>query len=186
MAGCALNGKPKSITPSAPPQPQSPASSTPAPPSEPLSIPQTQVELPPLQPVNQEAIAAAALPEPAEAPPAPKPVRRTTGGAPPPKPESAAPAATPAEPERAHIQEIVPADELRRYRESADAHKRETRQLLQQARAHRLTSDQNKVVKRIEVFLTQSDDAEKRGDMRQADALAERGLALAKELAGGK
>jgi hypothetical protein len=42
------------------------------------------------------------------------------------------------------------------------------------------------MVTRIQSFVTQSDDAEKRGDMRQADALAERGLVLAKELAGAQ
>ena len=107
---------------------------------------------------------------------------------PPPKPEVVvAPVAPPAaEPERAPIQEIVPADERKRYQESADASKREIRQLLEQAKSHRLTTDQKKVVTRVQAFVTQSDDAEKRGDMRQADALAERGLVLAKELAGGQ
>jgi hypothetical protein len=58
--------------------------------------------------------------------------------------------------------------------------------LLEQAKAHRLTTDQKKIVTRVHAFVIQSDDAEKRGDMRQADALAERGLVLAKELGGGK
>jgi hypothetical protein len=144
--------------------------------------------LPPPQPVNLDAIPAVAAPEPAETAAAPKPARRT-GAAPPPqpKPEVAGPPAQPAaEPERPPIQEIVPADERKRYQDSAGSQRREIRQLLEQTKGHRLTSDQSKVVKRINSFLAQSQDAENRGDMRQADALAERGLVLARELAGGK
>jgi hypothetical protein len=184
MAGCVLKGKPQ--TAAVPPQPQPAVQPKPAPPPEPLSIPQTQVQLPPPQPVNQEALAVPAPPEPVEAPPAPKPVRRTVSGAPAPKPEVVGPVAPPAEPERAPIQEIVPADEKKRYQDSADNTKREIRHLLEEAKAHRLTAERNKVVKRIQLFVTQSDDAEKRGDMRQADALAERGLVLAQALAGGQ
>jgi hypothetical protein len=185
MAGCVLSGKPK--TAAVPPQPQPAAQPKPAPPPEPLSIPQTQVQLPPPQPVNLDALAVPAPPEPVETAPAPKPVRRTAAGSPPPaKPEIVGPVAPPAEPERAPVQEIVPADERKRYQESADASKREIRQLLEHAKAHRLNTDQRKMVTRIQAFLTQSDDAEKRGDMRQADALAERGLVLAKDLAGGQ
>jgi hypothetical protein len=186
MAGCVLSGKPKTVA-AAPPQPQPAAQPKPAPPPEPLSIAQTQVQLPPPQPVNLEALAVPAPPEPVETPAAPKPARRTVAGSPPTKPEVVAPvAAPPAEPERAPIQEIVPPDERKRYQESADASKREIRQLLQQAKGRRLTADRNKVVKQIQSFVEKSDDAEKRGDMRQADALAERGLVLAKELAGGQ
>jgi hypothetical protein len=184
MAGCVLKGKPKVAA--APPQPQPAIQPKPAPPPEALSIPQTQVQLPPPQPVNPEALAVPPPPEPVEPAPAPKPVRRTAAGSPPAtKPEVVGPVAPPAaEPERAPIQEIVPADERRRYQESAEASKREIRQLVEHARAHRLTAEQKKIVTRIQTFVTQSDDAEKRGDMRQADALAERGLVLAKGLAG--
>jgi hypothetical protein len=185
MAGCALKGQPK--TAAVPPQPIPAAQPTPAPPPDPLSIPQTQVQLPPPQPVNLEALAVPAPPEPVEPAPAPKPVRRTAAGSPPPKPDVVGPVAPPAaEPERGPIREIVPADERKRYQESADASKREIRQLVEHAKAHRLTTDQKKIVTRIQAFLTQSDDAEKRGDMRQADAFAERGLVLAKDLAGGQ
>jgi hypothetical protein len=187
LAGCALSGKPKTTAAAVPPQPK-PVAQPKAPlPVEPLSVPQTQVQLPPPQPVNPDALTPAPPPQPAEPAVAPRPVRRTTPAPPQPKPETAAPqTAQPPEPERPPIQELVPADEQKRDQESADAHKREIRQLLVQARARRLTSEQNKMVKRIQAFVTQSDDAEKRGDMRQADALADRGLVLAKELAGGK
>jgi hypothetical protein len=184
MAGCASN-KTKNhamLTPA--PAPPAPAALKPV--REPLSIPQTQVQLPPPQPVNPEALAVPAPPQAAEPAPAPKPVRRSTTTAPSSKPEPVGPAAQPAEQARAPIQEIVPADERKRFQESADARKRETRQLLEQSKAHRLTNDQRKMMNRIQSFVTQSDDAEKRGDMRQADALAERGLVLAKELAGAQ
>ena len=189
MAGCVLKGKPKT-TAAVPPQPEPVVQPKPAPPPESLSIAQTQVQLPPPQPVNMEALNVPTVPETVEPAPAPKPVRRTPTGAPAgtpaPKPEVVAPVVPPAEPERAPIQEIVPADENRRYQESADASKREIQQLLEQAKARRLTNDQKKIVLRLQRFVAQSDDAEKRGDMRQAGALAERGLVLAKELAGGK
>jgi hypothetical protein len=184
MADCAAK-KTKNAAMLAPaPAPPAPAVLTPV--REPLSIPQTQVQLPPPQPVNLEGLAVPVAAQPAEPAPAPKPVRRSTTPAPPPKPEPTTPAAQPAEASRAPIQEIVPADERRRFQESADARKRETRQLLEQSKTHRLTNEQKKMVTRIQSFVTQSDDAEKRGDMRQADALAERGLVLAKELAGAQ
>jgi hypothetical protein len=185
LAGCAVSGQPKT-TAAVPPQPQPVAQPKPAPPPEPLSVPQTQVQLPPPQPVNQEALATVPPPEPAEPAAAPKPVRRTGAAPPPPKPEVVTAAPPPAEPERPPIQEIVPADERRRYKESADGAKREIRQLLEQARLHHLTAEQRTVVKRITSFVTQSEDADKRGDMRMADALAQRGLVWARELAGGK
>jgi hypothetical protein len=184
MAGCAAKKTKNPAILASPAPPTAPAALKPV--REPLSIPQTQVQLPPLQPVNLDALDVPATPRPAEPAPAPKPVRRSTTTAPPPKPEAATPAAQPAEASRAPIQEIVPADERRRFQESADARKRETRQLLEQSKAHHLTNDQKKMVTRIQSFVTQSDDAEKRGDMRQADALAERGLVLAKELAGAQ
>ena len=189
MAGCALSGKPKTAAVAVPPQPQPAVQPKPAPPTEPLSVPQTQAQLPPPQPVNLDAIPAVTTPEPAETAAAPKPARRTgaAGTVPPqPKPEVAGPPVQSAEPERPPIQEIVPPDERKRHQDSAASQKREIRQLLEQTKARRLTAEQGRVVKRITSFLTQSDDAEKRGDMRQADALAERGLVLARELAGGK
>jgi hypothetical protein len=117
---------------------------------------------------------------------APKPPRRTGTTAPQPKPEVAAPPVTPAEPERPIIQEIVPPDEQKRYQEAAQGIKREIRQILDRAKTHRLNSDQTKLVRRINTFVSQSDDAEKRGDMRQAEGYAQRGVVLARELAGAK
>ena len=55
LAGCAWSGKPKAAVIPAPPQPAAPA---PAP--EPLSIPQTRVDLPPPQPLDPAAVVTAA------------------------------------------------------------------------------------------------------------------------------
>jgi hypothetical protein len=187
QSACALSGKPKtSAAAVTPPQPKPAADTKPAAPPEPLSVPQTQVQLPPPQPINPDAVPPPSKPEePAPAPTAPRPVRRTSPQ--PTKPEtSAPPAATPAEPELGPVQEVLTADERKRFQESADNRKSEIRHLLTQIKSHRLNAELNREVKRIQTLVAQSDDLEKHGDMRQADALAERGLILARELAGGK
>jgi hypothetical protein len=111
-------------------------------------------------------------------------------------PPPAAPAATtpaPARPAqrqpaaaRPPIQEIVPAAEQKRLQESAQARKREIRPKLNQAQARGLSTDERNLVSRIQSFLKLSDEAEARGDMRQADALAERAQILSRELPSGK
>ena len=83
------------------------------------------------------------------------------------------------------MQEIVPASESNRLRESAEARKQEIRKTLEQAQARPLSRDQRAVFSRIQTFLQQSDDAQKKGDMRQADALAQRAQVLARELQNG-
>jgi hypothetical protein len=175
LAGCVVNGKPKTV--SAAPPPPAPAAA-PAPPAEPLSIPQTQVELPPPQPVTPEALATTQPPEQAAAPSAAAGARPPRRAAP-----ANAPAALPAEPERPPVQEILNPAESKRLQDLAGAHKREIRQWLTPARARRLNQD---TVSRIQSFLKASDDAENRGDMRQANALAERALILLRELQGAQ
>ena len=188
LGGCAVRGRQQAKATVVPPPP------APAPPPvvvekpEPLSIPQTQMQLPPEKPVNPDALAAVQVPEtPAETPPAaPRPTRRPTA---PPRPEPAPTpaAATPAaEPElRAPVQEIVPAEEMRRLADSVASRNEETRKVLVQAQPRRLSKEQRGVMERIRSFLQQSDEAGKRGDWRQADALAERAQILARELPGG-
>jgi hypothetical protein len=83
------------------------------------------------------------------------------------------------------VQEIVQPAEAQRLKESAAARKAEVRKTLEQVQARSLTADQNNQVKRIQSFLQLSDEAEKRNDMRQADALAERAQVLARELQSG-
>ena len=188
QSACVLTGKPKTSTAAAPPPPK-PAVVKPAAPPESLSVPQTQVQLPPPQPINPDAVALPAPKSEAGAPPpaASRPVRRT---APPqPKPETPVPAAptpAPADAELAPVQEVLTAAERKRFKDSADARKTEIRQLLTQIKSHHPTAEANREVKRVQSLVAQSDDVEKHGDMRQADALAERALILARELTGGK
>ncbi len=189
QAGCVLSGKPKT-TPAAavPPAPKPEAAPKPAPPPEPLSVPQTQVQLPPDQPINPDALAAPKTEEPAPTPTAPRAVRRAPAT---PKPETAAPTATapvasPKPEEAAPVQEVLTPEDRTRLEQSAHNKKAEVRQILAQMRGHRATPNEKNELKRIQSLVSQSDQVEKRGDMRQADALAERALILAREITSGK
>jgi hypothetical protein len=88
--------------------------------------------------------------------------------------------------DRPPLQEILPEDEKKQLQQRAADIRRQVKLTLEQVKAHRLTKTQNNVVKRVEAFVTQSDEAEKAGDMRLADALANRALVLARELQNGK
>lgn len=195
LSGCVLRGKqPQQKATVAPPPPKPIQAPPPASAPGPLSIPQTHAELPAPQPINPDALATATQPEgPPDNQPTPRIPRRAPGPvAGPPKPpdtppvqaQTPPPAPATAEPERPRVQEIVPAAELKRLQEAAQARKREIRKALEEAQAHRLSSPQRALVPRIQSFLQLSDDAEVRGDMRQADALAERAQVLARELQG--
>ncbi len=148
------------------------------------------MQLPPPQPVNPDAVALPAPKSEAGARPSTQPRGRFAGprrrNRKPETPVPAAPTPAPADAELAPVQEVLTADERKRFKDSADARKTEIRQLLTQIKSHRLTAEANREVKRIQSLVAQSDDVEKRGDMRQADALAERALILARELTGGK
>jgi outer membrane biosynthesis protein TonB len=175
LAGCALQAK-KPATPAAPAAP-APAAKPPAPPP-PLSIPQTHVEIPPPQPVSEEALAAGQTPPDEPEPVAPpRPVKRSAPAANP-RPE-AAPAEEPA---RAPIQEVLSFAERKQLQDSTAEHKREIRHLVELARSRRLDSHETGVVARIEGLVKLSGDAEAKGDLREADALAQRALVLAKDL----
>lgn len=194
LAGCLLRGKPQPVV-ATPPPPQPVAKTEPAPPPQNLSVPQTQVELPPPQPVSPEATAAAQL-SGGSSGPSPSPARnpgtrRVTTGPPPiptPKPEvSTIPpvAPPPAEPSKP-IQEIVPPEEQKRLQEAADAKKRDTRQALEQIGRRQLNRQDAATKRAIESYLRLSDQAEANGDMRQASEIAERAWVLAKELQGAR
>lgn len=190
QSACVLTGKPKTPpTAVAPPQPK-PVAAKPPTPSEPLSVPQTQVHLPPPQPVSQEAVALPTpKPEAGVAPPAAsRPVRRTAPPQPQPKPpDTSAPAvAPPVDAGLAPVQEVLTDVERKNFKDSADRRKMDISRLLTKIKSHRLSAEANREVKRIESLVAQSNDLEKRGDMRQADALAERALILAEELTDGK
>jgi hypothetical protein len=203
LAGCVVRSKQqaKVTTPAAP----LPVVATPsAPPPQPLSIPQTQVQLPLPQTISPEALATTQLPppnpeaQPSATVPSRNPRRPPVAG---PKPGTASPAgaqqaatgvtpqtpgAAPSESEtRGPVQEIVPAPELKRLQDSVAARKQEIHKVLDVAEKRRLNREQRSVVTRIQSFLQQSDEAEKRSDWRQADALAERAQVLAKELSSG-
>ncbi|HJT89478.1 MAG TPA: hypothetical protein VJ732_16530, partial [Bryobacteraceae bacterium] len=96
------------------------------------------------------------------------------------------PPTPPPEPERAPVQEILPASEQKRLQESAQARRREIRKALDQAQSRRLNATQQNLVSRIQSFLQLSEEAEGKADMRQADALAERAQVLARELQNGR
>jgi hypothetical protein len=203
LTGCVINKKQQQAKIVTPPPP-APKTSQPAVRPEPLSIPQTQTQLPPPQPISPEALATVqSPPQTPEAQPAPatssRPARRS-GPVAGPKPESAVgpavagqstaaqvllPAVPPPDTEpRATVQEIVPPAELKRLQESVAARRQETRKVLDTAQTHHLTYEQRGLVARIQSFLQSSEEAEKRNDWRQADTLAERAQVLAKELAG--
>jgi len=184
LAGCLLSGKPKTVA--AAPAPPKPAA--PTPPPEPLSIPQTNVYLPPPQPpVDPDALVPARqveLATPAQPKPAAATPRNHANTPPSTKTPDPPQVAEPEQPARPPIQEILPADVQKQLRDSAHDHQMKTRALLAGAKPH--TNNQRRAVAEIEQFLKQSEQAENNGDMRLADQLSERAYILAKELQGGK
>jgi hypothetical protein len=185
LAGCLLSGKPKTAAYApAPPKPAAPE-----PPPEPLSIPQTHVDLPPSQPVPREALNTQ-LPEepppPVPPKPAPPPAKQRASA---PKPSEPPPAPDPEiVPSRPPIQEILPPDAQKRLQDSVLKHRAEIRTLVVQAQqgGHRLTANQKSTLGKIEQFMKQSEQAEKTGDIRSADEFAEKANILATELQSGK
>jgi hypothetical protein len=182
LAGCLLIGKPKPLPAApAPPQPVAPAT----PPE--LSLPQTQVYLPPRQKPDPDAFNTAQAPEPApEVEPKPAPPQPHTPRAAPPQAPKPVIETPPSEPPRPPIQEILPPDEEKRLQHSAEGHRTDTLALLAVARRRHLTARENQKVEDINQFLKQSEQAETSKDMRSADQLAERAYILAKELQGGR
>jgi len=187
LAGCVLGGKPKTVAAA----PAAPKPIVPPTPPEPLSIPQTQVELPAPQTLDPGALTTTPQEEPppqaqtkpatqTPRPRAPAPPRATDTQ--PPVPEPAA--EQPTEPARAPIHEIMPDAEKNRLRDEAHGHQEETRKLLREAKPK--TANQKRAKDEINLFLKQSEEAENAGDMRMADQLAERAHILAKELESGK
>jgi len=193
LAGCVLRGKPKTAK-ATPPAPKPPAAAVAPPPPPPiLSIPQTQVVLPPSQPVKPEALETVPVVQPPETPsPVRLPRPRPAPPAAQPKPENQPPAQPaaqtppPPETERPPVQPIVPGEDLKKLQESAQARRREAGLLLAGAQGRRLSQQERDLVRRTQSFLNQSEQAESRGDMRQADALAERAQVLARELQSGR
>lgn len=192
LAGCVLNGKQKNAaaTP-APPQPTAPAT-----PPEPLSIPQTTVELPPTQTPDPDAFNTVQPAEPStpaqNKPPAVKPAPRNTGGNNTPSspatlpktPETQAAPEPAAEPTRAPLQELLPAEEQTRLKDSVHLNQAEARKVINSSNPK--NSNQRRTKAEIVQFLKQSEQAELNGDLRLASTFAERASLLAKELQSGK
>jgi len=189
LAGCVLGGKPKTVAAA----PAAPKPIVPPTPPEPLSIPQTQVELPAPQTLDPGALTTT----PQEEPPPQAQTKPATPTTRPPHPPAPQPRATdtqppvpepateqPTEPARAPIHEIMPDAEKNRLRDEAHGHQEETRKLLREAKPK--TANQKRAKDEINLFLKQSQEAETAGDMRMADQLAERAHILAKELESGR
>jgi hypothetical protein len=75
---------------------------------------------------------------------------------------------------------------MKRLQDSADARKQEVRKVLERVQTRSLNREQRTLMARIESFLQQSDEAAHRGDMRQADALAQTAQVLARDLPNGR
>jgi len=202
--GCVLSGKPKPavITPSAP---APVASRSPAPPPQPLSIPQTQVDLPQPQTIDRAALAVDPVPPvelPAETTSGPRPgPGRNTAPRPgtqqradpsqPPNPAAnppatPPPAAIPAEPPPPTIGELVSPGDLKRFQEQAQSKLKEVQVIVDQFARRNRTPAQDELLTSIKSFVESSGAAEKRNDMKLADALAERALIKAKDLLNGR
>jgi len=183
LAGCAARAAKVTKAPATPPAVAQP---------QPLSIPQTHVELPQEQPVDPAALVTEPPPPPAAAPAAPAPVRAATPSRrreQPPReaapPVVQPPAGPPPEAPRPTIEELISPAEAKRLQESAQTRRAEATRVLQQLNRRRLNRSQQDVAASIRNFVALSEDAEKHNDMRQADALAERAQILAKELQSG-
>jgi hypothetical protein len=183
LAGCTLRADKQANVP----PPPKPAAVQPSVPEPPLSIPQTAVTLPSLQPVSPDAIpkpetAQAPAPEKTEATAAQKVPHRTAG--PPKKSDEAeaGPEPPPAPPpqEQERIQPILSSTEQQRIAGDIDARKKEIAE--RRSHAKHLSSHDQSLVERIKSFLLQCEQAEQHGDFSQADALSERALLLAREL----
>ena len=180
FSGCAARAKTPVATAAPPTAPANPA------PPPPLSTPQTQIELPKAQPIDPAALQTEPPPQPLPEPPAPsrtpqrRPQPRTT------EPIVISPATPPAEQPRPQFQEIVPAADLKRFQESAQAHKKEVTRILASLKPNRLTRAQQTIKANIVSFVELSDEAEKRNEMRMADVLAEKAHILARTLENGK
>jgi hypothetical protein len=190
MAGCVLSGKPK--TAATPPPPKTATAATT--PAEPLSIPQTNVDLPRPQRIEAGALDTAPTPTPAPQaqtkPPVTKPpviprpatTQAKPAEAPPPDPPPTEAAPEAPHPEKIH--EILSADEQNKLRDSAHSNQAEAKKLLAAVKPH--TADQQRTWAEVDQFVKQSVQAEATGDMRMASQLAERANVLAKDLQSGK
>ncbi len=186
-----MPGKAKVSTPP-PPQPAPVAAApAPAPPSQPLSMPQTEVKLPPEQPIDPDALTKEpTTASPQETPPPSRPTRPRAKPAPPvvtetPAPPATPPAATSPETERGTVREVLPEAERNRLQNSAQTHRREVTGWLNGNKGRRIDPN-NPTVVRIRSLLAASQEAEGKGDMREASDLADRAVTFWRELQSGR
>jgi hypothetical protein len=181
-------------TPS-PPQPDSAKTESAAPesaPAEPLSSPQTQVRLPSPQPIDPDALATPPVYVPADASQTNK--ARHSGKKQGPQPASAA---SPGKPETVEAADAPPAtetsrppigpvlsdEERRRMTEDISSRLQEVEKML--GRIHP-TDAEKASVEKIRSFQKLSHDALERGEIQQANALADRAVLLAQEVLHGR
>ena len=159
----------------------------PPPPSRgPVSVPQTQAELPPPQPVPDGA-------EPPTRGPLPAPAREPMGPPVPAEAEVAVQEPQPA-PERPAVappdgrtpvpalQQVLTASERQQYNQVIDSRIAQTRESLRRLNGRSLDQDQKSQFKRIQVFLRQAGEARTQNPAL-ASNLAERARLLAEDLA---
>src|SRR5581483_5409448 len=198
-------------TPAAPAAPPPVATAKPPAPPAPVSTPQTQVQLPPPQGLSPEALAT--IPPAPEGLPSPKSSTATKNGGQskppaasvqtPPAAKTEQPAQTaetpapvqgpptppvipPAEEQPTHLQPVYSEEERRRIAGDLERRKTEIEGILRNISQNRMSADQTGMVQRIRSFVTTAEDQVKRGDYRSAEALSERALILAKEMASGR
>ncbi len=194
LTGCLVKGKSNVSTPP-PPQPVAAAPApVPAGAAPPLSLTQTEVKLTPDQPIDQEALTPAPTaavhpeaPPPTRTPrPRPKPATPPANAVETPAPPPPAAAATVApEPERERVREVLSPTESKRLKTNADQRKGEVTRFLNSSAGRRLDPN-DPTVARIRSTLQSSDEAEARGDMREASDLADRAMAFLRELRNGR
>jgi hypothetical protein len=181
LASCNL----RSAKTTPPPRPTAVKPEPPAsPPSnEPLSIPQTQVQLPRPQPIDPEALATPPiiLPEP--------PARVSRRKGPPPalpiKPEQPEPVEAPPaaiEAQRPRVEPVLPGDQRRQLIEDVSSRLKQVEQKMARIDLRRLSEVEKNTVSRIHSFLVLSRQALDRGETQQASGLADRALLLVQEL----
>ena len=210
LSGCVIGKKPQTVA--AAPPPPTPAVQAPPPepvPTAPLSVPQTQVMLPKLQTLTQEAIDSTRAPEEVPyTPPTSKNSKRGGGRAAPQQSASAPrldtppqPAATggtspvtippaavtpPAEtPDRPIVQDIVTEAESARMKADTARFKQEITQRLAKLR-RRLSTQQEDMRVQINSFVKSSDQALQQGNTRLAYELVSKALVLAKALSDAR
>ena len=202
LSSCVSRGNKAAKTAPAPVTP-TPAAAKPSAPPPPVSTPQTQVQLPPPQAVSPAALAT--IPPAREEQPAPEPsqgskpaVMRKQGSgnvatitstaetpAPAPPQGPAAPLTPPAE-EQPRLQPVYTEEERRRVSAELERRKGEIEGLLRGVNQNNMSADRKSVVQRINSFMSQAEDHARRGDLRSAEALSERAVIFARELASGR